>query len=204
MGFLYEINLLNSNQSGFRSNDSCESQLLSIVHDIYSSFDCHPSLEVRGIFLDISKAFDRVCHEGLLYKVESIGISGTPLRLIESFLSGRYQPVLLNGWTSSWSPILDGVLQESIVEPLYFLIYISDLSHNLLSTAKLFADDTSVFSFVHDIDSFTKQLNDDLTKISDWVYQWEMSFNPDLSKQAPEVIFSSNFSCVNHPAKSNF
>ena len=59
MEFLEENNLLNSNQSGFRPNNSCESQLPSIVHDIYSSFDCHPSLEVRGIFLDISKAFIR-------------------------------------------------------------------------------------------------------------------------------------------------
>ena len=72
--FLEENNLLNSNQLGFRSNDSCESQLLSIVYDIYSSFDCHPSLEVRGTFLDISKAFDRVCHEGLIYKIQSTGI----------------------------------------------------------------------------------------------------------------------------------
>ena len=85
MDFLEENNLLNSNQSGFRPNDSCESQLLSIVHDIYSLFDCHQSLEVRGIFLDISKAFDRVWHEGLLYKIQPVGISGTPLKLIESF-----------------------------------------------------------------------------------------------------------------------
>ena len=90
MDFLTFYNLLNSNQSGFRPNDSSESQLLSIVHDIYSSFDCHPSLEVESIFLDISKAFDRVWHKGLLYKIQSIGISGTPLELIESFLSGGF------------------------------------------------------------------------------------------------------------------
>ena len=83
MDFLEENNLLNSNQSGFRSNDSCESQLLSIVHDIYSSFDCYPSLEVRGIFLDISKAFDRVLHEGLIYQIQYTGISCTPLKLIK-------------------------------------------------------------------------------------------------------------------------
>ena len=59
MDFLEENNLFNSKQSGFRSNDSCENQLLSIVHDIYSSFDCYPSLEVRGIFSGISKAFGR-------------------------------------------------------------------------------------------------------------------------------------------------
>ena len=180
MDFLEENNLLNSNQSGFRSNDSCESQLLSIVHDIYSSFDCYPSLEVRGIFLDISKAFDRVWHEGLIYKIQSTEISGTALKLIKSFLSGRFQRVLLNSQTTSWSPILASVPQGSILGPLFFLIYINDLGNNLSSTVKLFADDTSIFSIVHDIDLSSKQLNDDLKKISDLVYQWKIYFNPDF------------------------
>ena len=56
--FLNDNNLLSSHQSGFRLSDSCEYQLLSILHDIYASFDCCPSLEVRGVFLDISKAFE--------------------------------------------------------------------------------------------------------------------------------------------------
>ena len=68
MDFLEENNLLNSNQSDFRPNGSCEIQLLSIVHHIYLSFDCYPLLEVRGLFLDIFKAFDRVWHKGLIYK----------------------------------------------------------------------------------------------------------------------------------------
>ena len=182
MYFLEENNLLNSNQSGFRSNGSCESQLFSIVHDIYSSFDCYSSIEVRGIFLDISKAFDRVWHEGLIYKIQSTGISGTPLKLIKSFLSGRFQDVLLNGQTSSWSQILAGVPQDSILGPLLCLIYINDLGNNLSSTVKQFADHKSIFSIVHDIDLSSKQLNDDLKKASDWAYHWKMSFNPDLSK----------------------
>ena len=91
--FLDDNNLLSSNQSGFRPSDSCEYQLLSIVHDIYASFDCCPSLEVRGVFLDISKAFDRVWHEGLIYKLQSLGISGLPLKCIESFLLNRFQMV---------------------------------------------------------------------------------------------------------------
>ena len=101
MDFLKETNLLSWNQSGFRPNDSCENQLISIVHDIYSSFDCHPSLEVISIFLDICKAFDMLWHEGLLYKIQSIKISGTPLKLVESFSSVRYQRVVLNGQASS-------------------------------------------------------------------------------------------------------
>ena len=57
-------NLLNSHQSGFRLGDSCVHQLLSLTSDIYKSFDVNPSLEVRGIYLDMSKAFNRVWHEG--------------------------------------------------------------------------------------------------------------------------------------------
>ena len=105
----------------------------------------------------------------------------------------------MNGQASPWSPGLAGVPQGSILG-LFFLIYINDQSHNLSSTAKLFADDTSVFSVVYDIDSCTKQLNDDLKKISDWADQWEMSFNPNLSKQAREVIFSRKSSRVDHPS----
>ena len=83
--FLNQNKILSDAQSGFRPSDSCEYQLLSIVHDIYKSFDCNPPLEVRGIFLDISKAFDRVWHDGLIYKIKSFEISDTPLKLIENF-----------------------------------------------------------------------------------------------------------------------
>ena len=75
LDFLEENSLLCPHQSGFRSSDSCQSQLLSIVHDIYASFDQSPTLEVRANFLDISKAFDKVWHEGLIFKLEHIGIS---------------------------------------------------------------------------------------------------------------------------------
>ena len=84
MRFLNENKLLSDAQSGFRPSDSCEYQLLSIVHDIYKSFDCNPPLEVRGIFLDISKAFDRVWHDGLIYKIKSFEISDTPLKLLKT------------------------------------------------------------------------------------------------------------------------
>ena len=169
--FLHENNLLNENQSGFRPSDSCEYQLLSIVHDIYASFDCNPPRNVRGVFLDISKAFDRVWHEGLIYKIKSIGVTGPPLELIQSFLSHKFQRVVLNGQSSTWLPVTAGVPQGSILGPLLFLIYINDLSNNLSSTAKLFADDTSLFSVVNDVNLSQFHLNSDLKKISEWAYQ---------------------------------
>ena len=100
--YLESNDILSKSQSGFRKGDSCISQLLAITHEIYSSFDAYPSLETRGVFLDISKAFDRVWHEGLLYKLKSYGISGPLLILIKSFLTNRFQRVVLNGQTSNW------------------------------------------------------------------------------------------------------
>ena len=88
--YLEKNSLLCPNQSGFRPFDSCENQLLSIVHDIYANFDQHPTLEMRANFLDISKAFDKVWHEGLLFKLEHIGISGNLLSLLKSLLSNIF------------------------------------------------------------------------------------------------------------------
>ena len=88
---------MNKNQSGFRVGDSCINQLIGITHNIYHSFDANPTLEVRGVFLDISKAFDKVWHEGLIFKLKSNGIEGKILNLINSFLNERYQRVVLNG-----------------------------------------------------------------------------------------------------------
>ena len=182
-------NLFAKCQSGFRKGDSCTSQLLAIVHDIYNSFDANPSVDTRGIFLDISKAFDRVWHEGLLFKLQSYGIKGTLLGLIKDFLSNRLQRVVINGQSSSWKEILAGVPQGSLLGPLLFLIYINDLPLNLDSVVKIFADDTSLFSKVLNPTSGTI-LNRDMGRISTWANQWKMSFNPDTSKQAVEVYFS--------------
>ena len=197
--FIDTRNLLSVHQSGFRPGDSCVHQLISIVHEIYSAFDANPSLEVRGVFLDISKAFDRVWHKGLLYKLKCMGINGNLLKLVESFLSNRYQRVVLSGQASSWAEIRAGVPQGSILGPLFFLIYINDLSENLKSTVKLFADDTSIFHVVKDPNTSAEILNHDLTKISEWAYRWKMSFNPDPSKQAQEILFSNKVMKTNHP-----
>ena len=112
------------------------------------------------------------------------------LNLLSNFIRNRKQRIVLNGQTSSWADVSAGVPQDSILGPLLFLAYITDLADGLSSNAKLFADYTSLFFVVHNAYTTAKELNNDLVKISRWAYQWKMSFNPDPSKQAQEVIFS--------------
>ena len=95
--FFEKRNLLSKHQSGFRPGNSCIYQMLAITHDIFLSFDSSPSLEIRGVFLDISKTFDRLWHDGLLFKLKQNGVSGNLLGLIKLFLSDRVQRAALKG-----------------------------------------------------------------------------------------------------------
>ena len=172
--------LISKNQSGFQSSDSCINQLLSITQKLFTFFDNR--IEVRTVSLDISKALDKVWHDGLIFKLKQNDISGGLLRIFSHFLSNRKQRVALNVQNSLWTNVHAGVSQGSIQSLLLFLIYINDLLDNLTSNAKLFADDTSLFSVFHDVNTSADELNDDLKKVNEWAFQWKMSFNPDPSK----------------------
>ena len=121
----------------------CKSSYLSITHEIYQSMD--EGYEIRCVFHDISKMFDKLWHEGLVFKLKQNGISGNLLNIFEDFLRNIKQRVVLNGQTSNWENIHASVPQGSILGPLLFLIYINDLAENLSSNSKLFADDTYLF-----------------------------------------------------------
>ena len=197
--YFQDNKFLSDKQSGFHSGDSCISQLIAISHELFKAFDGNPSLDTRGVFLDISKAFDKVWHDGLLYKLRCYGVEGGFYRILKNYLLNRKQRVVLNGQSSSWLDLEAGVPQGSVLGPLLFLIYINDLPHGLICEAKLFADDTSIFSTVLDITRSSNHLNQDLSTIKNWAFQWKMVFNPDPNKQATEVIFSRRRNHVNHP-----
>ena len=186
--FFIENKLISSSQSGFKPSDSCINQLLSITHEIYNSFD--EGLEVRRVFLDISKAFDKVWHDGIIFKLTQSGISGNLLHILRDFLNERKQRVVLNGQFSTCKNVNAGVPQGSILGPLLFLIYINDLTEALSSNAMYFTDDTSLFSVIHDIQTSANNLNKDLERISKRATQWKMNFGLDTTKQAQEVVFS--------------
>ncbi len=189
--------LISTKQSGFRPGDSCIYQLISITSDIYKNFEKHD--ETRALFLDISKAFDKVWHDGLIYKLKCNGISGNLLAFFENYIYNRHQRVTLNGSKSDWRSISAGVPQGSVLGPLLFLVYINDLTENIKSQMRLFADDSSIFTPVKDVLDTHEQLVQDLETVSNWGHQWKMVFNPDITKQAIEVIFSVKKKKPYHP-----
>ena len=122
------------------------------------------------------------------------------MSILTDFLDNRTQRVILNDQYSSWAKVEAGVLQGSVLGLLLLLIYINDLSDNLASNPKLFADNTSLFFVVKNVNASNIDLNNDLEKIGEWGFQWKMSFNPDPNKQAQELIFFRKVQTANHPS----
>lgn len=162
-------------QHGFREGRSCETQLVQLIHDIAHNMDQGHQTDL--ILLDFSKAFDKVNHPKLLHKLHQHGIQNNNLAWIKSFLNGRSQSVVLDGYSSSEASVTSGVPQGSVLGPILFLLYINDLPENIKSSVRLFADDTAVYLTIKnqtDCDSLQKDL--DILQV--WEKTWDMEFNP--------------------------
>jgi hypothetical protein len=119
------------------------------------------------IFLDLAKAFDSVPHERLLLKLERHGIGRNLLLWLRNFLTNRKQRVVIRGTPSEWSPVISGTPQGTILGPILFLLYINDVSDNVKSKIKLFADDTKNYREIKDPTIDTVILQSDLNSVSE-------------------------------------
>ena len=186
---LYEYcvsnDIFNKHNSGFKKLDGTVNQLVNITHSLYSGLDS--GHDMCMVFLDVSKAFDKVYHEGLLFKLEQIGVSGNLLHWFKSYLTKRTCRVLLNGASSGWLPTNAGVPQGSILGPLLFLIYTNDIVNNIESNIYLFADDTSLLHPIDDPIKSFELLNRDLNTLVLWANQWRVTFNAGKTEY---MIFS--------------
>ena len=129
------------------------------------------------ILLEFSKAFDKVSHNKLIYKLHQLGVRGRNLAWIRGFLSDRSQRVVVDGEFSSSIPVTSGVPQGSVLGPILFLAYINDLTEQVKSQVRLFADDTVVYITMDKQDS-PAVLQGDLKQLELWETLWDMEFNP--------------------------
>ena len=172
--------ILTDAQHGFRERRSCETQLLTLTHDL--ARDMAGGGQVDLILLDFSKAFDKVPHQRLLYKLRMYGIDGKHAVWIENFLTDRTQKVVVEGTTSAEAHVKSGVPQGTVLGPVLFLIFINDLPPGVSnSLVRLFADDAAIYRPVKSI-ADCQLLQDDLDQLLVWEEKWQMSFHPGKCK----------------------
>ena len=176
MDHLVTNSALSNHQHGFRSGKSCMSNLLETLEDITKMYD--EGLPVDEIFLDFAKAFDKVPHQRLVYKLKKYGIHGDLLCWIESFLSDRYQRTRVKDSLSTKGRVYSGVPQGSVLGPILFLIYINDLPSHINSLVKIFADDSKLYNGISNDDD-VENLQADLNALIEWTKTWQMEFNKD-------------------------
>ena len=193
--YLRDNELISVHQSGFIPGDSTVNQLL-YMYDLFCKA-LNEKKDVRIVFCDQSKAFDRVWHDGLLYKLKCIGISGQLLKWFSDYLKDRKQRVLINGICSEFKKILAGVPQGSVLGPLLFLIFINDITENINAGIKLFADDTCLYVIFEtkNVNEATETLNSDLDTVNKWAKKWLVTFNPQKTKS----IYMSLKTPINPP-----
>lgn len=173
--YLISNNIITSAQSGFQTGDSTVYQLLSIYDNLCQNYDS--ATTTQSIFFDISKAFDRVWHKGLIHKLNSIGIRGNLLKWFKDYLTSRTQVVVLKNEMSDELPVCAGVPQGSVLGPMLFLIYINDITLNIQSIITLFADDTSISCSDKNNTVRHNSLSADLIQIEKWSKTWKVKFN---------------------------
>ena len=183
-----ENDIISHKQAAYMKGDSTVSQLLYIVHNIRKNWGCHKI--THGLFLDVSSAFDKVWHAGLLAKLDQVGIEDKCFNVLASYLENRKQIVVVNGSKSESLDVKAGVPQGSRLGPLLFLIYMNDIVDDIESDILIFADDTSLFATGSDPSETALILNRDLEKISNWATKWKVKFNASKTK---DIIFSNKF-----------
>ncbi|KAK3087639.1 hypothetical protein FSP39_008683 [Pinctada imbricata] len=178
-------------QSGFLPNHSTTYQLIELYHHICLNRERNEHTCL--VFCDISKAFDKVWHRGLIKKLSSFGFSGHLLDFLQDYLSDREQAVILKNHRSSFLKLGAGVPQGTVLGPFLFLIFINDIAENLISLARLFADDTSLLHSSKQINDIERTINSDLEKVLDWSKKWFVTFNPAKT----DILVVSNRSVPN-------
>jgi hypothetical protein len=169
--------LLSELQAAYKQKSSTTTQLLQMYDHILKAMD--HGKKVIFSFCDVSKAFDRVWHQGILYKIQKMGIKGRLLNWSGNYLAERKPRVLVNGNMSQKTSITAGVPQGSIVGPLPFIIYTNDLIEMIDTEIRLYADDDTLYVAYTEGEHAKERVEENLTRIQEWATRWFVKFNPE-------------------------
>ena len=176
---LKKYKLIKDSQFGFTKGSSCLGNLLKFLEEVTRYVEEGYPLDV--IYLDFSKAFDRVPHQRLILKIKAHGVGDRIVNWIEDWLRSRRQRVVVGGCESQWQPVRSGVPQGSVLGPLLFIIYINDIDGGVVSSVLKFADDTKIYRAVRSHEDI-EQLQRDLSNMYEWSKEWQMLFNVEKCK----------------------
>ena len=175
MAHLDEYKLLSDRQYAFRKGDRRETQLTTVINDWAEILDNRG--QVDTFILDFEKGIWYTPDELLKSKLFSYGTGGKTLKWIDSFLCVRKQRVVVNGVKSDWAPVLSGVPQGTVLGLLLFSLYINDISSDIESEIRLFADDCVCYREIKDEEDKIK-LQRDIDRLGSWARKWGMRFQP--------------------------
>ena len=168
-------NFITPHQSGFLPQHSTVTQLIELYHNISSNLDARN--EIYILFCDISKAFDRTSHKGILHKLKKLGINGTLLTWFKNYLSDRQQRVVIDGKCSAWLKLKAGIPQGSVLGPLLFIIFINDLPDSVQNITRLFADDATNSLASVNISAYQPVIQSDIDQILVWGDKWSTTYS---------------------------
>ena len=195
---LEDTGFLNKYQSGFRKAKSTNDHLVRLSQTVLKNFNRDG--QVIASFLDVEKAFDNVCHNGLRYKVFQLGLPTKVIRWLSDFLVGRVIQVKVDGFLSSKIYPKAGVPQGSVLSSVLFLIYVNDMpdpKHHLKSKSQ-FADDTGLWARSKKASLAANRLQRDLDALAEWCAKWRIKLNPEKTKLI--IFFRTLKETANKPA----
>lgn len=181
--FLNEINFMNKDQYGFCPKSNTEAATFEVINDVQKKLDSNPKLISAMLFIDLSKAFDSVNPDNLLNKIFKLGIKNKPFDLLKSYFCNRKQYIKHEEFCSEYRNIKFGCPQGAVHSPLFFNLYINDLSRLLLKGKLIkYADDICLVYFGSDLNSITLDIQHDLDLLDNWFRNNYLSINVNKTK----------------------
>ena len=199
ISFLEKHSILYKLQFGFREGHSTTHALLELLEELYSNLD--QGNTCLGIFLDLTKAFDTIDHDILLHKLQHYGFRGKIHEWSASYLKNRKQYTFVNGEKSTLGQITKGVPQGSVLGPILFTLYANDMPNSTKLIPRLFADDTNVFNFGHNIPQLIEETNTELHQLDDWLKANMLKVNTAKTNYCLFRSSSSKYASANETYK---